>query len=183
MESCNTTITFFVVVVLKLQKPSKEGPLLGTAMDKQISTGILRIHPPCSFAFLGQGVKVCGSRRNGPLFKCTAHCMISDCPVEVEVIVHSETTLKAHVYFTGDTKVHSKTELQRRLVRADNKKRIYQQLQSTLPRVLYLKNLEKRESVIESSCRDEVPPSGVLKSISWRQRVKERKHKNETLSY
>jgi len=39
-----------------------------------------------------------------------------------------------------------------------------------------------RESVVESGCRDEAPSPGVLKSISWRQRIKERKHKNETLS-
>jgi len=39
-----------------------------------------------------------------------------------------------------------------------------------------------RESVVESGCRDEAPSPGVLKSISWRQRIKERKHKNKTLS-
>ncbi|RXN13015.1 hypothetical protein ROHU_009919 [Labeo rohita] len=39
-----------------------------------------------------------------------------------------------------------------------------------------------KESVVESGCRDEAPSPGVLKTISWRQRMKDRKHKNETLS-
>lgn len=79
--------------------------------------------------------------------------------------------------------VHSKTELQRRPVRADSQKDLHKQLIHTLPRALYLESLQKiEESVYESGCRDEVPSSGVLKSISWRERMKERKHNNEIMS-
>lgn len=79
--------------------------------------------------------------------------------------------------------VHSKTELQRWPVRADDQKDISQQLQTTLPRALYLKKMENlKRSVFESGCRDEAPSPDVLKSISWRQRMRDRKHKNETLS-
>lgn len=66
---------------------------------------------------------------------------------------------------------------------SNGQKEISQQLQITLPRALYLQNMENlKESVVESGCRDEAPSPGVLKTISWRQRMKDRKHKNETLS-
>lgn len=56
-------------------------------------------------------------------------------------------------------------------------------MQTTLPRALYLKKMENlKQSVFESGCRDEAPSPDVLKSISWRQRMRDRKHKNETLS-
>ncbi|XP_047432832.1 uncharacterized protein LOC125000996 [Mugil cephalus] len=110
----------------KLRKTQKKDHFKGLQWTNIISAGIRKIHPHCSFAFLGHRVKVRGSKRNAPLFKCSAHCLFSDCPVEADVIVHSETTLKAHVYFRGETAVHSKTELQRRPVRADKQKIIYQ---------------------------------------------------------
>lgn len=109
--------------------------------------------------------------------------MFSDCPVGVHVVVLSETTLKAQVYFSGDSNIHSKKELQKRPVRADDQQEIHDQLQSTLPRTLYLQNLENlEESVIQSGCRDKAPSPGVLKSISYRQRIRSRRHNNETLS-
>lgn len=148
-----------------------------------ISSGIHTIHPHCSFAFTRHRVKIQGSTRNTPAFKCSGYCLFTDCPVEVDVVVHSENTLKAQVSFRGDMVVHNKAELQRRPVRAGDQKEINQQLQTTLPRALYLKKLENlKESVVESGCRDEAPSPGVLKSIYWRQRMKDRKHKNETLS-
>ena len=38
------------------------------------------------------------------------------------------------------------------------------------------------KSVIQSGCRDKAPSPGVLKSISYRQRIRSRRHNNETLS-
>jgi len=167
----------------KTKKKQKKDHFKGLQWTNIISLGIRTIHPHCSFAFRGHRVKILGSTRTTPAFKCSSYCLFTDCPVEVEVVVHSEKTLKAQVLFSGDMVVHSKTELQRRPVRADEQKEIHQQLQTTLPRALYLKKMENlREYVVESGCRDEAPSPGVLKSISWRQRIKDRKHKNETLS-
>lgn len=39
-----------------------------------------------TFAFLGYRVKVHGSTRNSPLFKCSAQCLFNDCSVEVDVL-------------------------------------------------------------------------------------------------
>lgn len=81
--------------------------------------------------------------------------MFTDCPVEVDVVVHSEKTLKAQVSFRGDMSVHNKTELQqnRQPVRANAQKEISQQLQTTLPRALYLDNMKSlSKSVVESGC-------------------------------
>ena len=62
-------------------------------------------------------------------------------------------------------------------------KKIHQQLQNTLPRAHHLQSLEKREeSGVESGCRDEAPSPGVLKSISWKERMKKKRHKYLTLS-
>ncbi|XP_057198393.1 uncharacterized protein LOC130559383 isoform X2 [Triplophysa rosa] len=166
-----------------LRKKQKNDHFKGLQWTNVISSGIRTVHPYCSFAFTGHRVQIQGSTRYAPVFKCSGYCMFTDCPVEVEVVVHSEKTLKAHVSFRGDMSVHNKRELQRRPVRADAQKEVSQQLQTTLPRALYLQKMENlRESVVESGCRDEAPSPGVLKSISWRQRMKDRKHKNETLS-
>ncbi|KAL1276614.1 hypothetical protein QQF64_036237 [Cirrhinus molitorella] len=131
----------------------------------------------------GHWVKRHGSIRNTPVFKCSGYCMFTDCPVEVDVTVHSEKLLKAQVSFSGGMVVHNKTELRRRPVRADAQKEISEQLQTTLPRAFSLQKMENlKESVVESGCREEAPSPSVLKTISWRERMKDRKHKKETLS-
>jgi len=109
--------------VEKTKKKTKKGSLQGIAVD-QLSNK----------AFRGHRVKILGSTRNTPAFKCSGYCLFTDCPVEVDVVVHSEKTLKTQVLFSGDMVVHSKTELQRRPVRADEQKEIHQQLKTTLPR-------------------------------------------------
>lgn len=79
-------------------------------------------------------------------------------------------------------KQSSKGDLSERTIKKE-KRKIHQQLQNTLPRALYLESLEKfEESVTESGCRDEAPSPGLLKSISCKQRMEERRHKNESLS-
>lgn len=116
----------------KLRRNQKNTHFKGLQWTNIVSAGIRKIHPHCSFAFLGHRVKVQGSKRVSPLFKCSAQCSFSDCPVEVDVIVHNETTLKEHASFRGEKVVHCKTELQRRPVKADDKKKIH--LQNTLPK-------------------------------------------------
>lgn len=105
-----------------MEKTKKKGHFKGLQWTNIISTGICTVHPHCSFAFIGHKVKLQGSTRNAPLFKCSGYCL-SDCPVEVNVVVHSENTLEAHVSFRGDMVVHSKIELQRRPVIADRQKK------------------------------------------------------------
>lgn len=97
----------------KLRKKQKKDHFKGLQWTHIISSGIRTIHPHCSFAFTGHRVKKQGSTRNSPVFKCSGYCLFTDCPVEVDVVVHSENSLKAQVSFKGDMLVHSKTELQR----------------------------------------------------------------------
>jgi len=107
----------------------------------------------------------------------------SDCPVCVEVTVRDESTLKAWVTFQGEEVCHSLDELKRRYVRADSRDIFGQQLQSVLPRALYLQCLDKIEpEVFESGCRDQAPTAAVLKNIAYMTRNKCRRHTNETLS-
>lgn len=73
----------------KLRKKTKKGSLL--------SSGIRTIHPHCSFAFTCHRVKIQGWTRNTPAFKCSGYGLFTDCPVQVDVVVHSENTLKAGV--------------------------------------------------------------------------------------
>lgn len=147
----------------KLQKQQRKDHFKGLQWCNIISTGIRTIHPHCSFAFTGHRAKRHGSIRNTPVFKCSGYCMFTDCPVEVDVVVHSENMLKAQVSFRGDREVHNKTELRTRHVRADGQKEISQQLQTILPRALYLQNMENlKESMVECGWRDEAPSPGVL---------------------
>lgn len=106
-----------------LRKKQKRNHFKGMQWTNVISKGIRSVNPYCSFAFLGHSVKVIGSKTNAPLFKCSGYCLFSDCPVEVDIVVHSEATLQAHMSFRGDMVVHSKTELKRRSVRADDQKK------------------------------------------------------------
>ena len=78
---------------------------------------------------------------------------------------------------------HHSEELQRRPVRADERDAIADILTTKLPRALYLQNLDKLEdSVVESGCRDQVPTTGVMKTLSCNSRKKNRRHKNEMIS-
>lgn len=87
-------------------------------------------------------MKVQGAKRVSSFFKCSAQCLFSDCPVEVDVIVHNESTVKAHVTFRGAKSVHSNPEL--RPVRAGDNKNT-----SGTSKHLYLEKVEKngRKSV------------------------------------
>lgn len=92
----------------------------------------------------------------------------------------SEDEIKGTVEFQGEQCVHSRTELKRRPVRADNRHIMGQELQKQLPRAMYLENLtDIKEDIMESGCRDEAPTPNVLKNISWEVRQKSRQHSNE----
>ncbi|KAJ4944582.1 hypothetical protein JOQ06_013125, partial [Pogonophryne albipinna] len=45
------------------------------------------------------GVRTVGSKRKGSLFSCVGYCRFDDCPVEVEVDIEDESSLKAVVTF------------------------------------------------------------------------------------
>lgn len=148
-----------------------------------MAEGIRSVHPFCSFAFKRHSVKPIGSNRKGPLFTCSAYCLFEDCPVEVQVKVLDESSLKANLMFKGETVKHSCEELKRRPVRADQRQVIADSLTTKLPRSLYLENLGKLDqSIIDSGCRDQVPTTGVLKTLSWSARKKHRRHQDDMLS-
>lgn len=166
-----------------LSKRQKQCQFTDLQWTNVISKGIHSVHPYCSIAFKRHHVKIKGSKRKGPLFHCLGYCTFADCPVCVEVTITHESTLKAIVTFQGDEVCHSLEELRRRHVRADERDILAKQLESTLPRALYLQNLENIEStVFESGCRDNAPTPAVLKNISWNSRKKACRHHNEVLS-
>ncbi|KAK1899355.1 120.7 kDa protein in NOF-FB transposable element [Dissostichus eleginoides] len=126
-----------------------------------------------------------GSMTKKPLFTCTGYCRFDDCQVQVnvKVKVESESSLKAVVCFQGGIVRHSLQQLRRRPIRAEERQLIADTLSSKLPRSVYLQSLNKlEETVLQSGCRDEVPTTGVLKTISWGEREKQRRHGNEMVS-
>ena len=144
-----------------------------------IAHGIRTIHPHCSFAFKHHSVQTIGSTRDAPVICCSGYCLFNDCPVKVQVKIDDESSLKAVVTFSGDRVWHHSEELQRRPVRADERDAIADILTTKLPRALYLQNLDKLEdSVVESGCRDQVPTTGVMKTLLCNNRKKNRRHKN-----
>ena len=97
--------------------------------------------------------------------------------------MQDEASLKAVVTFSGDRVGHHSEELQRRPVRADERDAIADVLTTKLPRTLYLQKLDNLEhSVVESGFRDDVPTTGVMKTLSCNSRKKNRRHKNEMIS-
>ncbi|CAK6965266.1 hypothetical protein D5F01_LYC10977 [Scomber scombrus] len=71
-----------------------------------MAKGIRRDHPYCSFGFKHHSVKSIGSRRSGPVSTCSGYCLFDDCPVEVEIKVEEESSLKAEVIFSVDLVSH-----------------------------------------------------------------------------
>ena len=121
-----------------------------------MAKGIRSVHPHCSFAFKHHTVQIIGSTRNSPLFSCLGYCLFDDCPVEVEVKVQDESSLKAFVTFRGDSVAPLWTT--EKTARAGERDGIADALTTKLPRNLYLEKLDKLEdSVVESGCRDQVP--------------------------
>lgn len=95
----------------------------------------------------------------------------------------NESSLKAYVSFQGGIVRHSRQQLARRPIRADARQLIADTLTSKLPRSVYLNKLEKlEETVVQSGCRDEVPTTGVLKTLSWSERKKQRRDSNEMVA-
>lgn len=130
-----------------------------------IANGLRQIHPYCSFGFKWHVVKIKGSQRVGPEFKCSAYCRFENCPVTVTVTVDSKRDLKAEVIFSCSQSVHNRTELQQRPVRANDREKYSQELTKRLPRSVYLEKLNTiTEKVFESGCRDEVLSTQVLKN-------------------
>lgn len=97
--------------------------------------------------------------------------------------MEDEPTLKAVVIFKGDKARHHSEELRRRPLRGDEREAIAEVLITKLPRSLHLEKIAKlEENVMESGCRDQVPATGVMKTISWASRKKRRQHQNEMTS-
>lgn len=145
-----------------------------------IAKGLKTIHPYCSFAFRRHRLKTLGSKRQGPHFRCLAYCRFQDCSVTATITVED---LKATVKFDGQQGKHSCTELRTRPVRGSNRHRLGLQLQSQLPRAMYLENLGKLEhDVVMSGCRDEAPSPQILKTIGFEARQKTRLHSNDLIS-
>ncbi len=97
--------------------------------------------------------------------------------------VANESSLKAVVSFQGGIVQHSQQQLKRRPIRAEERQLIADRLSSKLPRNIYLHSLNKlKETVVQSGCRDEVPTTGVLKTLSWSERKKQRQDTNEMIS-
>ena len=148
-----------------------------------IANGIRSLHPYCSFAFKRHSVKKVGSQRNTPLFTCSGHCRFDDCCVQVKVKVENESSLKAFVNFQGGDVRHNRQQLKRRPIRGEERSVIAETLTSKLPRSVFLHSLNKLdENVVKSGCRDEVPATGVMKTLSWSERKKQRRHENEMMS-
>ncbi|KAG7480098.1 hypothetical protein JOB18_043041 [Solea senegalensis] len=66
-----------------------------------LAKGIQSIHPLCSFGFKEHRVKSISSSRSGPVIVCLGYCLFDDCPVEVDIVVQEESSLKALVKFSG----------------------------------------------------------------------------------
>ncbi|XP_034097224.1 uncharacterized protein LOC117563156 [Gymnodraco acuticeps] len=148
-----------------------------------MATGIRSVHPHCCFVFKSHSVRTVGSKRKGSLFSCVGYCRFDDCPVEVEVDIEDESSLKAVVTFRGEKAWHNCEELKHRPVRADERDALANALTSKLPRSVYLDKLNKLDdTVLASGNRDQVPSTGVMKTLSWQARKKLRKHSNEMIS-
>lgn len=163
----------------ELRKTRHERQFKSLHWTSVIAKRIRSVQPYCSFGFKWHSVKTIGSTKNTPLFTCTGYCRFVDCPVQVRVRVESESSLKAVVCFQGGFVRHSHKELRRRPIRADERQQTADILTSKLPRHIYLQSLNKlEETVFEFGCRDEVPTTEVLKTISWSEKKKQRRHKN-----
>ncbi|KAG7526880.1 hypothetical protein JOB18_046349 [Solea senegalensis] len=148
-----------------------------------MANGIKSIHPLCSFGFQGHRVKSISSRRSGPVFVCSGYCLFDDCPVEVDVIVQEESSLKAIVKFRGSFVCHRWDQLKKRPVRGKERDALSQTLSTKMPRSVFLESLARLDdTVMASGCRDQVPATGVMKTVSWSQKVKRRRHKNDIIS-
>lgn len=165
-----------------LQQSRSERNFSGLQWTNVIAAGLRTIHGYCSFAFKRHTLKRLTSERKCPIFTCTGYCTFTDCTVGVKVTVTSETTLKADVIFTGTMK-HSNKEIKCRPIRSKTRKNLEKNLQTKLPRSLYLENLQNMdEKVFQSGCRDEAPGPKVLKNIACTERKKARPNSNEILS-
>jgi len=102
-----------------------------------IAKGIRSIHSYCIVAFKHHTVQTIVSTSHSPLFNCLGYCLFDDCPVEVEVKVQDELSLKAFVTFHGDGLWHHCEELKRQPVRAGERDGIADALTTKLPRSLH----------------------------------------------
>ncbi|XP_059190873.1 uncharacterized protein LOC131973047 [Centropristis striata] len=148
-----------------------------------MAKGIQTVHPLCSLAFKRHRVKSIGSSRSGPVFVCSGCCVFDDCPVEVDIVVPEESSLKALVTFRGSFVCHRWDQVKRRPVRGNERDALSQILATKMPRSVFLDSIEKVDDIVMSSgCRDQVPATGVMKTLSWSEKKKRRRHKNEFLS-
>ena len=108
-----------------------------------IAKGIRTIHPLCSFGFKRHRVKSIGCRRSGPVFSCLGYCLFDDCPVEVEIKVQDESSLKALVEFRGSFVYHRWDQIKRRPVRGQERDVLSDTLSTKLPRSVFLDSMER----------------------------------------
>lgn len=128
---------------------------------------IRSIHPLCSFAFKQHQIKSIGSIRGGPVFVCSGYCLFDDCPVEVQITVQDKSSLKAQVTFSGGFVCHRLDQIKRRPVRANKRHTIAKTFSTKLPKSVFLGSMGKLDgTVVASGCRDQVPATGVMKTIS-----------------
>ena len=148
-----------------------------------MAKGIWSVHPYCSFGFKCHSVKSIGSKRSGPVFTCDGYCIFDDCPVEVKIKFQEESSLKAEVIFSGDLVCHRWDQIKRRPVRGEERDALSDILSTKLPRTVFLENIERLDdTVVASGCRDKVPTTGVMKTVSWSKKTQKRRHKNEMIS-
>ncbi|KAK7877304.1 hypothetical protein WMY93_031996, partial [Mugilogobius chulae] len=141
----------------KLRSKQKKRQFKTLDWTNIVAAGVRSVHPYCSFAFKRHDVKIIGSTRKSSVFTCSGSCTFKKCPVKVTVVIKSEISLKAHVYFEGSSVLHS-NEIKRRPVRGAARGQLAEKLSSTLPRTEFLKSLKEiPPKVYEAGCRDNVP--------------------------
>uniref|UniRef100_A0A1A8B0C6 Ubiquitin-like protease family profile domain-containing protein n=1 Tax=Nothobranchius furzeri TaxID=105023 RepID=A0A1A8B0C6_NOTFU len=163
------------------KKKTQKGRLFkGLQWTNVVATGIKSVHPFYSFGFT---INTSQARSKTAVFSCKAYCRFKDCPVTVTVEVKDEKTLKADVLFQGGEVCHNTKEIKTRPVRGHSRDEIAEQLETKMPRSLYLDSLNKiPEKAFQAGCRDEAPSKEVLKNIAWSHRKKDRPHLNEMAS-
>ena len=101
----------------------------------------------------------------------------------MEIKVEEELSLKAEVIFSGDLVSHRWDQIRRRPVRGEERDALAHTLSTKLPRTVFLESIGRLEdTVVASGCRDKVPATGVMKTVSWTKKKLKRRDNNEMIS-
>ncbi|KAE8291902.1 hypothetical protein D5F01_LYC09263 [Larimichthys crocea] len=91
--------------------------------------------------------------------------------------------MKAEVIFSGDFVCHRWDQIKRRPVRGEERDALSHTLSTKLPRTVFLESIERLDdTVVASGCPDNVPATGVMKTVSWSKKKQKRRHRNEMIS-